>query len=107
MAIILYGYYAGVHCISDILCMHEYESILHIFFSNYFYLTDTSVCLYQETNSSLQERINEYEADLLRVRQQVDQLELKNASLNEVGVLRNLKTVNFILCVISKLLSWL
>lgn len=38
----------------------------------------------QDANNSLQERVNEYEADLLRLQQQVSQLDLKNASLNEM-----------------------
>ncbi|KAK7481717.1 hypothetical protein BaRGS_00027090 [Batillaria attramentaria] len=38
----------------------------------------------QESNNSLQERLNEYEADMLRLQQQVGQLDLKNASLTEM-----------------------
>ncbi|KAL8592975.1 hypothetical protein ACOMHN_017905 [Nucella lapillus] len=38
----------------------------------------------QQTNSSLQERLNEYEADMVRVRQQVNQLDLEKDSITEI-----------------------
>ncbi|PVD20409.1 hypothetical protein C0Q70_18563 [Pomacea canaliculata] len=40
--------------------------------------------LLQEANNSLTERLNEYEADLLHMRQHVDQLELTNQSVTEI-----------------------
>ena len=44
-----------------------------------------SVSVFQQMNSSLQERINEYEADMLHLRQQVKLLELEKSSLSEVS----------------------
>ena len=41
--------------------------------------------VFQQINSSLQERVNEYEADMLHLRQQVKQLELEKSSLSEVS----------------------
>nr|KAG5695559.1 hypothetical protein BaRGS_033981 [Batillaria attramentaria] len=47
-------------------------------------LTNLHCHTLKESNNSLQERLNEYEADMLRLQQQVGQLDLKNASLTEL-----------------------